>query len=63
MKLIDRIKYEITDFAKDIRFYLDIEKHDIDQMETLKRDENAKRIAPLVQLSSKGRGTRMHLKR
>ena len=26
MTLIDRIKYEITDFVKDIRFYLDLEK-------------------------------------
>jgi len=63
MTLIDRIKYEITDFVKDIRFYLDLEKPDLDQIETLKRDENAKQTAPLVQLSSKGRGTRMYLKR
>jgi len=63
MKLIARIKYEIIDFIKDIRFYLDLEKPDIDQMDTLKRDENAKRVAPIVQLSSKGRGNRMHLKR
>jgi len=63
MKLIEKIKYEINELKKDIRFYLDLDKPDLDDIPAMRAEGGTKFIPPLVQLSGKGKGGRIRMKR
>lgn len=63
MKLLEKIKYEINDFKEDIKFYLDLDKPYLDSIPGIKSEKKIKSIPPLVQLSNKGKGGRIRMKR
>ena len=63
MKLLEKIRYELNDLKKDIRFYLDLDKLDLDSIPAMKAEKTIKHIPPLVQLAGKGEGGRMRMRR
>ena len=63
MKIINKIKYELKELKNDIIFYLDLEKLDLNKIPTMKRKRDIEYILPLVQLSRRGKGKRIIMKR
>ena len=64
MNILKSIKHAISELRKDIEYYLDIEKLDIDDIEPMRYPKGVKpsKIPPLIQHGSKG-SSRMLFKR
>jgi len=63
MSLINKIKYELSELKKDIRFFLDIDKPDLDDIPCMGIETNIEKSIPVTELSYKNIGMRIIYRR
>jgi len=63
MAIFSKIKYELSELKKDIRFYLDLDKPDLDDIPYMGIETDIEKTKPIIQLSNKNTGRRIVYRR